>query len=110
MFGDLIGEERRRHRSSFPVKERLSASRIESQFQATGKVLGVDVIDYATYGSVYGRTGTSRRTDRRMIFTSRRPRPPPTTGTGVGHMLGRGGAACGAAPSSSSAPRRTSRS
>ena len=55
-------------------------------------MLGVPFVDYATYASVYRPDGNFTGTADGVIFTQE-AEAASYTGTGVGHMLGRGGAA-----------------
>src|SRR6476659_8406983 len=84
-FGDLIGEETGAVTAFRVVKD-------ESQFQGQGTMLGVPFVDYATYASVYRPDGNFTGTADGVIFTQE-AEAASYTGTGVGHMLGRGGAA-----------------
>jgi hypothetical protein len=91
MLGELVGEESGSV-SSFRVQREGLGVKIETEFQATGKVLGLDVIDYATYWSVLRPDGNFTGGSDGMIVASN-GEAAAYSGTGVGHMLGRGGAA-----------------
>jgi hypothetical protein len=91
VFGDLIGEESGTV-SSFRVTREGLGVKIETEFQATGKVLGLDVVDYATYWSVMRPDGNFDGGSSGMIVAAN-GEAAAYSGVGVGHMLGRGGAA-----------------
>jgi hypothetical protein len=91
MLGDPIGEESGSV-SSFRVTKEGWGAKIETQFQATGKILGLDVIDYATYWAILRPDGNFIGGSDGMIVAAN-GEAASYSGSGVGHMLGRGGAA-----------------
>jgi hypothetical protein len=91
MLGEQVGEESGSV-SSFRVQREGLGVKIETEFQATGKILGLDVVDYATYWSVLRPDGNFTGGSDGMIVASN-GEAAAYSGTGVGHMLGRGGAA-----------------
>ncbi len=90
-FGELIGEETGSVTAFRVVKDGFGV-KVESQFQGQGTMLGVPFVDYATYASVYRPDGNFTGSADGVIFTQE-AEAASYTGTGVGHMLGRGGAA-----------------
>jgi hypothetical protein len=90
-LGELIGEESGSV-SSFRVTREGLGVKIETQFQATGKILGLDVVDYATYWAIMRPDGNFDGGSDGMIVASN-GEAAAYSGKGVGHMLGRGGAA-----------------
>ena len=90
-FGELIGEETGAVTAFRVVKDGFGV-KVESQFQGQGTMLGIPFVDYATYVSVYRPDGNFTGTADGVIFTQE-AEAASYTGTGVGHMLGRGGAA-----------------
>ena len=91
MLGDLIGEETGTA-SSFHVERAGLGVKIETQLQSTGKLLGLDIVDYATYWAILRPDGNFDGGSNGMIVASN-GEAAAYTGMGVGHMLGRGGAA-----------------
>ena len=90
-LGEQIGEETGTVTAFRVVKDGFGV-KVESQFQGQGTMLGVPFVDYATYASVYRPDGNFTGTADGVIFTQE-AEAASYTGTGVGHMLGRGGAA-----------------
>jgi hypothetical protein len=91
MLGDQIGEESGTA-SSFRVTREGWGGKIETQLQSTGKILGLDVIDYATYWATLRPDGNFIGEMAGMIVAAN-GEAATYFGSGVGHMLGRGGAA-----------------
>jgi hypothetical protein len=90
-FGEQIGEEKGAVTAFRVVKDGFGV-KVESQFQGQGTMLGIPFVDYATYTSVYRPDGNFTGTADGVIFTQE-AEAASYTGTGVGHMLGRGGSA-----------------
>jgi hypothetical protein len=90
-LGEQIGEESGTV-SSFRVVKDGFGVKVETMFEARGTILGTEVIDYATYWSVYRPDGNFTGGADGVIFTMD-AEAASYSGQGVGHMLGRGGAA-----------------
>ena len=90
-LGELIGTESGSVSAFRVVKEGFGV-KVETQFEARGTILGTEVIDYATYWSIYRPDGNFVGGADGVIFTME-AEAAAYTGTGVGHMTGRGGAA-----------------
>jgi hypothetical protein len=90
-FGEQIGEEKGSVTAFRVVKEGFGV-KIESQFQGQGTLLGTPFVDYSTYVSEYRPDGNFVGTADGVIFTQD-AEAASYTGTGVGHMLGKAGAA-----------------
>jgi hypothetical protein len=90
-FGEQIGEETGSVTAFRVVKDGFGV-KVESQFQGQGTMLGTPFVDYATYTSVYRPDGNFTGTADGVIFTQE-AEAASYTGTGVGHMLGKAGAA-----------------
>jgi hypothetical protein len=90
-LGEQIGEEKGTVTAFRVVKDGFGV-KVESQFQGQGTMLGVPFVDYATYASVYRPDGNFTGTADGVIFTQE-AEAASYTGTGVGHMLGKAGAA-----------------
>jgi hypothetical protein len=90
-LGEQIGEETGTVTAFRVVKDGFGV-KVESQFQGHGTMLGVPFVDYATYASVYRPDGNFTGTADGVIFTQE-AEAASYTGTGVGHMLGKGGSA-----------------
>jgi len=87
MIGEEYGEV-----SAFRVVEDGFGVKVETQFEGHGQILGVDIIDYATYWSVYRPDGNFTGGANGVIF-SQQAEAASYSGQGVGKMLGRGGSA-----------------
>ncbi len=92
MLGEMIGETRGKITVNrvLPFESEGLAPRIESSFQDSGKILGVEVTDIGTYwstvraGGLYGEgQGIVMTRDGEMAYW---------TGQGVGKFTGRGSA------------------
>jgi hypothetical protein len=90
-FGEQIGEETGSVTAFRVVKDGFGV-KVESQFQGQGMMLGTPYVNYATYASVYRPDGNFTGTADGVIFTQE-AEAASYTGTGVGHMLGKAGAA-----------------
>jgi hypothetical protein len=90
-FGEQIGEQSGTVTAFRVVKEGFGVQ-IESQFQGQGTMLGVPFVDYSTYTSVYRPDGNFTGTASGVIFTQE-AEAASYEGSGVGHMLGKGGSA-----------------
>ncbi len=90
-LGEQIGEESGSVTAFRVVKDGFGV-KVESQFQGQGTMLGTPFVDYATYTSVYRPDGNFTGTADGVIFTQD-AEAASYTGTGVGHMLGKAGAA-----------------
>lgn len=58
MLGDQLGEERGKITSQRVLPSDGPAPKVETSFQASGKLLGLDIIDRVTYSSVLRADGT----------------------------------------------------
>jgi hypothetical protein len=90
-LGEMIGEESGSV-SAFRVTKEGFGVKVETMFEGHGQILGADVIDYATYWSVYRPDGNFIGGANGVVFTPQ-AEAASYEGQGVGHMLGRGGAA-----------------
>ena len=90
-LGELIGSETGAVTAFRVVKDGFGV-KVESQFQGQGELLGIPFVDYATYWSIYRPDGNFTGGANGVIFTQE-AEAASYEGTGVGHMLGRGGAA-----------------
>jgi hypothetical protein len=92
-LGELIGEESGSVSAFRVVKEGFGV-KVETMFEGHGQILGADVIDYATYWSIYRPDGNFTGGANGVVFTPE-AEAAAYEGTGVGHMTGEGGAAPG---------------
>jgi hypothetical protein len=90
-LGELIGEESGSVSAFRVVKEGFGV-KVETMFEGHGQILGADVIDYATYWSIYRPDGNFTGGANGVVFTPE-AEAAAYEGTGVGHMTGEGGAA-----------------
>jgi hypothetical protein len=90
-LGEQIGTETGTV-TAFRVTKDGFGVKVESQFQGQGEMLGIPFVDYATYWSVYRPDGNFTGGANGVIFTQE-AEAASYEGTGVGHMLGKAGAA-----------------
>ena len=86
-IGELSGSV-----SAFRVVKEGFGVKVETMFEGHGQILGVDVIDYATYWSIYRPDGNFTGGANGVVFSAQ-AEAASYEATGVGHMTGNGGAA-----------------
>lgn len=91
MLGEMIGESRGKVTGNRVLPSEGQAPKVETSFQESGKILGVEVTDMGTYWSVARAVGGLYGEGQGVIMT-KDGEMAAWTGQGVGRFTGRGSA------------------